>query len=116
MFNARFKTLASACLLTSFSLSPMQANAGDLPRYQLVIKNHKFIPAELRVIAGEKFILLIDNQDNSPEEFESHTLHREKVIPANSKGKVFIGALKPGAYPFYGEFNEDSAQGKLIAE
>jgi hypothetical protein len=27
---------------------------------------------------------------------------------------VFIGPLKPGVYPFFGEFNLSTAQGKII--
>ena len=59
---------------------------------------------------------MIDNQDATPEEFESHALNREKVIAPKSKGSVFIGPLKPGKYPFVGEFNEKTAQGVIIAE
>ena len=40
----------------------------------------------------------------------------EKVIPGKSKGVVRIGPLKPGRYPFFGEFHEATAKGTLIAE
>ncbi|HJW26289.1 MAG TPA: cupredoxin domain-containing protein [Rhodocyclaceae bacterium] len=43
-------------------------------------------------------------------------MNREKVIPGNRKGVVFIGPLKPGKYPFFGEFNSKTAQGVVIAE
>lgn len=82
----------------------------------VVIKDHRFVPAEIRVPAGQKIRLTIDNQDSGPEEFESHELNREKVIPGNSKGVVFVGPLAPGKYPFFGEFNARTAQGVLIAE
>ena len=60
--------------------------------------------------------LLIDNQDASAEEFESHELNREKVIPGKSKATIYVGPLKPGHYPFFGEFNDKTARGALIAE
>ncbi len=82
----------------------------------LVIKDHRFIPAELKIPAGKKVKVIIDNQDASAEEFESQALNREKVIPANSKGSIFIGPLAPGKYPFWGEFNEKTARGVVIAE
>lgn len=82
----------------------------------LIIKDHRFIPAELRVPAGQKLKLTIDNQDATPEEFESHELNREKVIPGNSKAVIFIGPLAPGKYPFFGEFHDKTARGVLIAE
>jgi hypothetical protein len=83
---------------------------------QLVIKDHRFQPEEVRVPAGQKIKLIIQNQDSTPEEFESHELNREKVIPGGATANVFIGPLQPGKYPFYGEFNEKTARGVVIAE
>ena len=66
--------------------------------------------------AGKRVELVIDNQDATPEEFESHDLKREKVVPPNSKASVWIGPLSAGEYSFVGEFHEATAQGKLIAK
>lgn len=82
----------------------------------LVIKEHRFVPAEIRVPAGKKIKVMVDNQDPTAEEFESHALNREKVIAGNSKATIFIGPLAPGKYPFFGEFHEKTAQGVVIAE
>jgi plastocyanin len=82
----------------------------------LTIKNHRFDPAEVRVAAGEKVKLIVHNQDATPEEFESHKLKREKIIAGNSKATILIGPLAPGRYPFFGEFNEKTAQGVVVAE
>lgn len=90
--------------------------AAETPEFKLIIKDHKFNPAELTIPAGVKVKLIVDNQDATPEEFESHELNREKVIPGNSQAKIFVGPLKAGTYPFFGEFNEATAQGKLIAK
>ena len=86
------------------------------PEFTLVIKDHKFSPAELKVPANTKIKLIVDNQDATPEEFESKELKREKIIPGKSKGTVMIGPLKPGRYPFFGEFHEKTAKGVVIAE
>lgn len=82
----------------------------------VVIRNHKFEPAEVRVPAGQKIKLIVHNQDNTPEEFESHELNREKVIAPGAKANIFIGPLQPGRYPFFGEFHEQTARGTVIAE
>jgi hypothetical protein len=74
-----------------------------------------FYPTELEVPANTKIKLFIVNEDATPEEFESYELNREKVILGGSKTVIFVGPLKPGAYPFFGEFNMSTAQGKLIA-
>lgn len=84
--------------------------------FDLIIKNHKFSPETLEVPSGKKIKLMIMNEDLTPEEFESHELKREKIIKGNSKAVVFVGPLEPGEYPFFGEFNMDTAQGKLIAK
>jgi plastocyanin len=84
--------------------------------FKLVIENHKFEPAELTVPAGAKFKLTVENRDATPEEFESHSLNREKVIAGKSSATIFIGPLKPGRYPFVGEYNEKTAKGVIVAK
>ena len=86
------------------------------PEALLVIKNHRFEPTELKVPAGQRIKLTVHNQDATPEEFESHKLNREKVIVPGSKAVLFIGPLKPGSYPFWGEYHEATAKGVVIAE
>lgn len=86
------------------------------PEVLLVIKDHKFQPAEVKVPANQRIKLVVHNQDSTPEEFESHTLNREKVIPGGAKATIYVGPLKPGRYGFYGEYNEKTAQGALVAE
>lgn len=82
----------------------------------LVIKNHRFEPVELKVTAGQRIQLVVHNQDSTPEEFESHSLNREKVIPGGGKATIFIGPLKPGRYDFFGEYHEATAKGVVVAE
>ncbi len=84
--------------------------------YVLVIKDHQFQPAELSVPSGKKIKIVIENHDASPEEFESHSLNREKLIAANGSVSIYIGPLTIGRYPFYGEFNEATAQGVIVAK
>lgn len=91
------------------------AQAAD-PEALLVIKNHRFEPAELKVPAGARVKLVVHNQDATPEEFESHSMNREKVIPGGAKATIYVGPLKPGRYEFYGEYNEATAKGAVIAE
>jgi len=96
-------------------LLPFTAVAED-GVYSLIIKDHRFLPAEVTIPAGRKVKLLVDNQDPTPEEFESHSLNREKVIAGKSKATIYIGPLSPGRYTFEGEFNSKTAQGVIIAQ
>jgi len=91
------------------------ARAED-PTFELALRNHQFTPAEITVPAGQKIKLVVKNEDATPEEFESKKLNREKVIPARSQATIFVGPLKPGEYPFVGEYHEKTATGRLIAK
>jgi plastocyanin domain-containing protein len=99
--------------MSLIAASPLQAADLEIP---LIIKNHSFEPSTLKVPANQRIKLTIHNQDNSPEEFESHALNREKIVPAASKVVIYIGPLKPGRYEFVGEFNAATAQGVVVAE
>ncbi len=95
-----------------FSVAAAAADA----EFTITIKDHKFEPAELKVPAGQKIKLLIVNEDDSAEEFESNELNREKIVAPKGRITVFVGPLEPGRYPDFGEFHADTAQGALIAE
>ena len=96
----------------AFSHAPAWA-AEDL---KIVIKDHRFEPAELVVPAQRKLKILVENQDPSIEEFESYDLNREKVIPGNGKATIFLGPLKPGTYRYFGEFHPETALGLITAK
>jgi len=107
------RLFAGLAIAAVFVLAPALASAQS---YTITIKDHRFTPAELKVPAGKRITVTVSNDDATPEEFESHELKFEKVIPGKSKGVVRFGPLKPGRYPFFGEFHEDTAQGAVIAE
>jgi len=92
---------------------PLSARAEP---YTLTLKDHRFEPTRLVVPAGARIKLIVKNLDPTAEEFESYELNREKVIPGGSVAVIFVGPLKPGEYPFFGEFNADSAKGTIVAE
>jgi plastocyanin len=104
----------TACTLI-FVLLPALAQAGK-PLVEINIERHLFVPSEITIPANTKVKLRVHNRDATPEEFESWELNREKVIMGNSTATIFIGPLPPGVYPFFGEFNPKTAQGKVIVE
>jgi len=112
MASKALTSLLFACLLV---LASGAASAQDAEA-RLVIRDHKFEPAEISVPAEKKVKLVIENQDATAEEFESYELNREKVVPAKGTITVFVGPLKAGRYPFFGDFHKDTAQGVLIAK
>ena len=107
------KKLLVACSLAAALLVPALAQADD---FTLTIKDHVFSPSELKVAAGKRHTITVVNNDATPEEFESHALKIEKVVPGKSKGVVRIGPLKAGTYPFVVEYHESTAKGTITVE
>jgi plastocyanin len=103
--------LPLACALTLAT----SAFAADTPTYSLTIQNRAFAPSELQVPAGQQIELHVKNADAAASEFESHTLHREKVVPAGKEVVVQLGPLRAGTYEFFDDFNP-KARGHIVAQ
>lgn len=83
---------------------------------RLTIKDHHFNPVEIHAPANSPITLVVKNLDATPEEFESKPLRVEKVVAANAEITLRLRPLPPGSYPFFGEFHEDTAKGRLVVE
>ncbi|HLJ63654.1 MAG TPA: cupredoxin domain-containing protein [Stellaceae bacterium] len=81
----------------------------------LALKDHQFTPSEITVPAHQKFRIDVQNQDDTPAEFESHDLKIEKIIVAHGMITVFAGPLKPGRYQFFDDYHPDLATGTITA-
>jgi len=107
-------------LLLLTLLLPRNAQAADDGQidtdYKLVINDHLFQPAEIAIPSGTKVKLSIENQDSTPEEFDSYSLNREKMITGHGTATIYIGPLSPGRYTFTGEFHATTAQGVIVAQ
>lgn len=110
-----YRQSAVFALATASLLCATAALAAD-GEYALTIQDHRFQPAELVVPAGKKIKLSVENRDAAPEEFESHDLNREKIIAGKSTATIYVGPLTPGRYRFFGEYNEKTAQGVIVAQ
>lgn len=108
------KYLSIALLIAA--LSPLSAFSEENPEFVISIKDHKFNPSDITIPADKKVKLIVKNEDSTPEEFESYDLNREKIINGKSQAVIFVGPLKPGEYKYFGEFNQDTAQGKIIVK
>lgn len=108
------KLLAMAVLVGLFATA--QARAAEIPEYKLVIKDHKFQPAQLTAPADIKFKLLVSNQDATPSEFESNDFNREKIVLPGNTITVFVGPLDKGSYRFFDDFHQGTGNGVLIVK
>jgi plastocyanin len=107
---------AGALWLAAAIVAAAGCSQEQLPEQSLVIENHVFAPTEIKLAAGQKIRLKIENRDEASEEFDSDSLGREKVVPGKATGFVVIGPLQPGRYPFMGEFHSQTAQGAVIVQ
>ena len=122
-FNAFVSTISLSmrieCALFSLLLRLLACRSAGAARaddYVLTIKDHVFTPTEIKVPANQRVMITVVNEDATPEEFDSSALKVEKVVAGKSKGVVRIGPLKPGRYPFIGEYHEATAKGVVVAE
>lgn len=104
-----------ALLLLVLGAVPAYAADPAADPVRLTLKDHRFVPDQITVPAGERFKIEVVNEDDTPEEFESHDLKVEKIVTAGGKITLSVGPLKPGTYRFVGEYHEDTATGTIIA-
>lgn len=103
-------------LISFFLISLRTLYALDVQTLEIEIKDHKFIPDIVKAASGKLIHLVVHNRDDIVEEFESHDLNREKLVPPNSSIKIVLAPLEKGSYKFFGDFHQETAQGVLVVE
>jgi len=103
-------TLAAALLV-----APAVAHA-DMPTFAVVAENGRFTPETIEVPANTRFRLQLTNRNAGPEEFETSTPFKELVVGPGVTRSTIFPPLKPGTYPFFGEFHPETAKGRFVAK
>jgi Cupredoxin-like domain len=106
------RPLVLAALLVLTASVPGWADPGPIA---IAIRGNQFVPAEVSVPAGAKVELNIRNEQTTAAEFESSSMHREKVVPPGGAISVFIGPLSPGRYEFFDDFHP-ATRGFVVAQ
>lgn len=104
MYRAVVPALLLICTVPAFAEEPTIA---------ITLRDHQFVPAEVPIPSGVKVQLMIRNEQAIPAEFESTSLHREKIVAAGGGVSVFVGPLDPGRYEFFDDFNQ-ATRGFLV--
>ena len=107
--------MKSVLLAILIAVIPLSRGLADEP-IVVHLKNHKFSPSTIKVKANKPSMILLYNDDDGADEFDSSSLKIERVVPGHNKANIRIRALAPGKYPFMGEFHAATAQGVVIAE
>jgi len=111
---AGHRTVLPVALFLLLGLGSAMAE-GQYAKIEIVVKDKKFEPAEVKAPANARIVIQVKNQDPVAMEFESRSLKVEKMVAPNSEGLVRVGPLKPGKYDFFDDFNEMN-RGTLIVE
>lgn len=106
---------AGALTLMALAASAWAAPPSAHPRVTIAIENHRFMPSDVTIPPGTRVELIITNHDRIPAEFESHVLHREKVVTGGHTISVFVGPLAPGRYAFFDDFHPQT-RGHLVVK
>ncbi len=85
------------------------------PTITITLRDHQFVPSEVPVPAGVKVTLIVRNEQTANAEFESSSLHREKIVNPGGESVVFVGPLDPGSYEFFDDFN-GATRGHLVVK
>jgi hypothetical protein len=104
--------LAAAAL----ALYATKSRAEDMPVFSIEFKDGVITPLRLEVPARRAFKMELRNTGNTPAEFESIELHREKVLAPQSTSFIVFRTLDPGEYKFFDDFHPNAPQAVLVAK
>ena len=85
----------------------------QVPTVSIALHDHQFAPTEVTAPPGVKVRLIVKNEQPVNAEFESSSLHREKIVTAGATINVFVGPLQPGSYEFFDDFHP-ATRGHLV--
>ena len=91
------------------------ARAEEMPVIKVEMRDGVILPAIIEVPANTRFKLEISNTGQSPVEFESLELKREKALAAGSTSAIVFRTLDAGSYDVFDDFHPE-AKAKLVAK
>jgi hypothetical protein len=92
------------------------AIAAEDPTFRIEFKDGAVSPREIIVPANTRFRLELFNTGETPAEFESLELKKEKVLAPKSSSVLVIRTLAPGRYDFFDDFHPGQPPATLIAK
>ena len=106
--------LTTALFLAAFASAPLRAD--DAPSFTLEFHDGKVSPLRVEVPANTRFTLELRNTGDTPAEFESAELRKEKVLSPNSTSILVFRTLDPGEYEFFDDFHPDAPKAVIVAK
>jgi uncharacterized protein (DUF58 family) len=111
------RNVAAISLAALFlALGAARPRAEEEPVFTIEFKDGKVTPQRLEVPANRRFQLNLVNNGDTPAEFESNELRKEKVLAPKTTSILVFRTLDPGEYPFFDDFHPDAPQAVLMAK
>jgi hypothetical protein len=109
--------IIAASFLALVFAAPLTARAEDEEKtFRIEFRDGVITPQRLEVPAKTRLRLQLVNTGDTPAEFESKELRKEKVLAAKSESVLVIRTLDPGEYPFFDDFHPDAPPAVLVAK
>jgi hypothetical protein len=106
-----------AAALAAVALIPQAGRCADADAATVVVikaEGGRFQPAQLEVTANHPFKVQVTSAEQTPIEFESFELRRERVVKPGETITVNMPALSPGTYKFFDDFHRDTPEGAIV--
>jgi hypothetical protein len=110
----RFDIVLLAALI--FASGTANRAEGEEPIFAIEFKDGTVAPLRLEVPANKRFQLLLRNSGDTPAEFESSELRKEKVLAPKTTAILVFRTLDPGEYAFFDDFHPGAPKAVLIAK
>lgn len=107
-FNRMRNALFLVMGMLALSLLSPEARAQQAKEVTITYRNKHFQPAEVSAPGNTPLTLRIRNTDAEAMEFESETLHVEKIVEGKSEATITLQPLKPGKYGFFDDYHATS--------
>jgi hypothetical protein len=112
---SRFRhALLLAVVLPLASTAPSRAE--DEVTIRIEFRDGKIEPLRIEAPSKTRIRLQLVNLGDTPAEFESHELKKEKVLAPKSESVLVIRTLDPGEYVFFDDFHPDAPRATLVAK
>jgi hypothetical protein len=116
MFRTVACGLLALAVIAGASLRIDGARAAEDPTFRIEFKDGAVTPREIIVPANARIRLELVNTGDTPAEFESLELKKEKVLAPKASSVLVIRTLAPGRYDFFDDFHPGQPPAVLIAK
>jgi hypothetical protein len=103
-------------LVLAGSLAGAAVARAEDPVFRVEFRDGAVTPRRLEVPAGARFVLELANLGQTPAEFESRELRKEKVLAPGVTSTLVFRSLDPGEYDFFDDFHPDAPAAVLVAK